>query len=398
IASPNYMFGIYDGDGSAFNLSGPPGSAQAEAFFEDWFASNGLNSVPTEFSGRSDYGPFLDAGIPAGGLFTGAEVEKTEEEAALFGGTAGVAFDPNYHQVGDNYTNLNFEAFVANTKAIAAAVAEYGTSFESIPAGNSTTKVKRSSSGVKRSGSSHCNHDHPKELLHLGERTLRLEHHPLHNLRRASRQVKDEYEKEMLLHAKATIYLEAGNETNTLIIMSVAFAYVPFLGRLKHVRVRMDYDSGKKIVLIRYPSARHFCRTVVRRFPDILTLEVYFGVYLPALEVLLNRRFFTLDDFFNMGLGPSKAQQKFQVNMLLRGHLWDAARITDPEGRVMRHLMDFLYNHPENTITYKGTLSDDADGWYGMHLETWSAGTFNYDAIFAEYEAFVEDSQRLYVG
>ncbi|KAI7473459.1 hypothetical protein KC357_g5510 [Hortaea werneckii] len=165
IASPNYMFGIYDGDGSAFNLSGPPGSAQAEAFFEDWFASNGLNSVPTEFSGRSDYGPFLDAGIPAGGLFTGAEVEKTEEEAALFGGTAGVSFDPNYHQVGDNYTNLNFEAFVANTKAIAAAVAEYGTSFDSIPAGNSTTKVKRSPSGVKRRGSSHCNHDHPKELL-----------------------------------------------------------------------------------------------------------------------------------------------------------------------------------------------------------------------------------------
>ena len=82
IASPNYMFGIYDGDGSAFNLSGPPGSAQAEAFFEDWFASNGLNSVPTEFSGRSDYGPFLDAGIPAGGLFTGAEVEKTEEEVS----------------------------------------------------------------------------------------------------------------------------------------------------------------------------------------------------------------------------------------------------------------------------------------------------------------------------
>ncbi|KAI6915169.1 hypothetical protein KC334_g176, partial [Hortaea werneckii] len=165
IASPNYMFGIYDGDGSAFNLSGPPGSAEAEAFFEDWFAANGLNSVPTEFSGRSDYGPFLDAGIPAGGLFTGAEVEKTEEEAALFGGTAGVAFDPNYHAVGDNYTNLNFEAFVANTKAIAAAVAEYGTSFDSIPAGNSTTKVKRSPSGVKRRGSRLCNHDHAKNLL-----------------------------------------------------------------------------------------------------------------------------------------------------------------------------------------------------------------------------------------
>ncbi|KAI7288678.1 hypothetical protein KC352_g4173 [Hortaea werneckii] len=160
----------------------------------------------------------------------------------------------------------------------------------------------------------------------------------------------------------------------------------------------MDYDSGKRIVLIRYPHARHFCRTVLRRFPDILTLEIYFGVYLLALEVLLNRGFFTLDDFFNMGLVPSKAQQKFQVNMLLRGHLWDPARITDSEGRVMRHLLDFIYNHRENTITYKGTLSNNGDGWYGMHLETWSAGSFNYEAIVDEYEASIEDSQRMYLG
>ena len=89
----------------------------------------------------------------------------------------------------------------------------------------------------------------PITYRHLGETTLRLEHHPLHNLRRVSRQVKDEYEKEMLLHAKVTIFLDAGNETNTLIFMSVALAYVPLLGRVKHVRVRMDYDSGKRIVL-----------------------------------------------------------------------------------------------------------------------------------------------------
>ncbi|KAI6847052.1 hypothetical protein KC332_g3339 [Hortaea werneckii] len=211
-------------------------------------------------------------------------------------------------------------------------------------------------------------------------------------------QVKDEYEKEMLLRAKVTIYLDAGNETNTLIFMSVAFAHVPCLGRVKHVRVQMDYESSKRIVLIRYPSARHFCRTVVRRFPGILTLEVYFGVYLPNLEVLLNRGFFTLDDFFNMGLIPSSAQQKFSVNMLLRTALWDPARLLDSEGRVMRHLMDFIYNHRENTITYKGTLSNDGDGWFGMHLETWSAGHFNYEAILGEHDASVEDSQRFYLG
>jgi hypothetical protein len=42
------------------------------------------------FDGRSDYGPFLAVGIPSGGLFTGAEKIKTEEQAARYGGTAGI--------------------------------------------------------------------------------------------------------------------------------------------------------------------------------------------------------------------------------------------------------------------------------------------------------------------
>ncbi|OJD29048.1 aminopeptidase y [Diplodia corticola] len=134
IASPNYFLGIYDGDGSAFNLSGPTGSAEAEALFEGYFASKDVPSQPTEFSGRSDYGPFLDVGVAAGGLFTGAEEIKTEEEAALYGGTAGVAYDANYHRVGDTVDNLNLEAFLINTRAIAHAVATYAESFDTLPA------------------------------------------------------------------------------------------------------------------------------------------------------------------------------------------------------------------------------------------------------------------------
>ena len=133
IASPNYILGVYDGDGSAFNLSGPPGSAEVEHFLEGFFQENDVPSVPTEFSGRSDYGPFLAKNIPAGGLFTGAEVNKTAEEAALFGGEAGVAYDVNYHKVGDTFDNLNFEAFEINAKAIAAVVANYGNDWQDIP-------------------------------------------------------------------------------------------------------------------------------------------------------------------------------------------------------------------------------------------------------------------------
>lgn len=86
VASPNFGYFIYDGDGSAFNLTGPPGSDHIEHTFENFFVSAKLKSAPTEFNGRSDYGPFLDVGIPAGGLFTGAEGNKTAEEAGWYVG------------------------------------------------------------------------------------------------------------------------------------------------------------------------------------------------------------------------------------------------------------------------------------------------------------------------
>ncbi|KAK4221875.1 hypothetical protein QBC38DRAFT_491150 [Podospora fimiseda] len=133
IASPNYVYGIYDGDGSAFNLTGPAGSDVIEKDFEDFFKSKKTPSIPSEFSGRSDYAGFIQNGIPSGGLFTGAEVLKTEEQAKLFGGQAGVSYDPNYHKAGDTVDNLAWDAFVLNTKAIAHSVAKYAVSWKGMP-------------------------------------------------------------------------------------------------------------------------------------------------------------------------------------------------------------------------------------------------------------------------
>lgn len=134
IASPNYVYAIYDGDGSAFNLTGPAGSDVLERDFEAFFKKNRKASVPTSFDGRSDYAAFIENGIPSGGLFTGAEVLKTEEEAKLFGGQAGVAYDVNYHKAGDTVDNLALDAFELNTKAIADSVAKYALSFKTLPA------------------------------------------------------------------------------------------------------------------------------------------------------------------------------------------------------------------------------------------------------------------------
>jgi Zn-dependent M28 family amino/carboxypeptidase len=70
VGSPNFVRFVHDGDGSATPLAGPNGSKNIEQVFLSYFADQGLPTEPTAFSGRSDYGPFIAVGIPAGGLFT----------------------------------------------------------------------------------------------------------------------------------------------------------------------------------------------------------------------------------------------------------------------------------------------------------------------------------------
>ncbi|WP_448318259.1 M28 family metallopeptidase, partial [Streptomyces sp. CO7] len=127
IASPNAAQFVYDGDDSdgAGEGPGPAGSAQVERGINDFLDSRGLRHLGADFDGRSDYGPFIEAGIPAGGTFTGAEGVKTEEMAALFGGTAGKPFDACYHQACDDLDNISMKAFEVNIDVIAHAVGSY---------------------------------------------------------------------------------------------------------------------------------------------------------------------------------------------------------------------------------------------------------------------------------
>ena len=101
VGSTNYVRFVYDGD------AGPNGSGVVEDVFLDYFASQGLPVEPTDFDGRSDYGPFIDVGIPAGGLFTGAEGVKTPEQEDVYGGTAGISYDPCYHAACDDIDNVD---------------------------------------------------------------------------------------------------------------------------------------------------------------------------------------------------------------------------------------------------------------------------------------------------
>ncbi|WP_167046174.1 M28 family peptidase [Salinibacterium sp. ZJ454] len=149
VGSTNFVRFVYDGDGDAFGTKGPKGSDVVEDVFVDFFASQGLASEPTAFDGRSDYFGFINNGIPAGGLFTGAEDPKTVEQAAIYGGTAGAPLDPCYHQACDTIDNVNLEVLEQMADAIAHATLTFAETTSAIPgtakgggAGNTNLQFK----------------------------------------------------------------------------------------------------------------------------------------------------------------------------------------------------------------------------------------------------------------
>lgn len=149
IALSNHVFFVYDGDDSdgVGAGPGPAGSAAIKTLFESYYRAWNLPFKGTDFSGRSDYGPFIAAGIPSGGLFTGAEGVKTAEEAALWGGTAGIAYDPCYHLACDAYANLNPFALDVNTDAAAFATLSLAMNTSAVNGGKGKGNFKANGSG-----------------------------------------------------------------------------------------------------------------------------------------------------------------------------------------------------------------------------------------------------------
>ncbi|MGW6734673.1 M28 family metallopeptidase [Streptomyces sp. NPDC055013] len=113
IGSPNAGYFVYDDDPAI------------EKTFKDYYAGLGVaTEIETEGDGRSDHAPFKSAGVPVGGLFTGASRTKTAAQAAKWGGTSGQSFDRCYHSSCDNTSNINDTALNRNSDAVAYAVWE----------------------------------------------------------------------------------------------------------------------------------------------------------------------------------------------------------------------------------------------------------------------------------
>jgi Zn-dependent M28 family amino/carboxypeptidase len=130
LASPNPGYFTYDGDQSLPpDARGQPvvpeGSAGIERTLVAYLKSAGKTAQDTSFDGRSDYDGFTLAGIPAGGLFSGAEGKKSDEQAKLWGGTANEPFDPNYHSKTDTLDHIDRTSLGINGGGVAYAVALY---------------------------------------------------------------------------------------------------------------------------------------------------------------------------------------------------------------------------------------------------------------------------------
>jgi Zn-dependent M28 family amino/carboxypeptidase len=136
IGSPNYFFGVYDADQSTFPAPAgvpiPPGSEAIEDVYESYYTLVGEPYDDSEFSGRSDYQAFINNGIPAAGLFTGAEVRKTAEQQAIWGGMTGEQFDPCYHEACDTFANNNDHALQVNSDLVAFAQLTFAYSTETV--------------------------------------------------------------------------------------------------------------------------------------------------------------------------------------------------------------------------------------------------------------------------
>ena len=134
LASENYALFVYDGDGSdTTDGAGPNGSGNVEDIFVDYFASQGWPTYPTALDGRSDYDSFAAVGIPVGGLFTGADGVKTEEQELIYGGEAGENYDRNYHTPDDTLANADLGALDLMSDGVAHAVLTFAMTTSAVP-------------------------------------------------------------------------------------------------------------------------------------------------------------------------------------------------------------------------------------------------------------------------
>jgi Zn-dependent M28 family amino/carboxypeptidase len=125
VASPNGMLQRY---GPHSPPAFPTGSDIVDKVLEEGFRLIGAPSHAGEandMSGSSDHEGFRLLGIPIGGIFSGASQIKTPEHAVLYGGTAGLPYDPCYHQACDTLDNIHWGLLEISGKVVSHSILKW---------------------------------------------------------------------------------------------------------------------------------------------------------------------------------------------------------------------------------------------------------------------------------
>jgi Zn-dependent M28 family amino/carboxypeptidase len=96
------------------------GSSEITDFLEQALVTAGTGAERLDLGGSSDHLSFQQAGVPTGGIFSGASELKTDEEASEFGGQADQPLDACYHLTCDTPENVDADQVATFASAAAA--------------------------------------------------------------------------------------------------------------------------------------------------------------------------------------------------------------------------------------------------------------------------------------
>jgi aminopeptidase S len=128
------MLGSPNGGRLVYADSGAPsGSDRITRLFAEYFDNRKLTHEELDLGGASDHFSFAQAGIPTGGLFSGANMTKTGEEATRFGGTSGALMDACYHRACDRTDGVDVPLLEEMSQAAAYAAGALASGAVTLP-------------------------------------------------------------------------------------------------------------------------------------------------------------------------------------------------------------------------------------------------------------------------
>jgi Zn-dependent M28 family amino/carboxypeptidase len=131
VGSKNFVPFVYEGSASGGAMP-PPGSDEIERVFMRYFVARGQRGIRAGLGGGSDHAPFARAGIPVGGLFTGADEDKSAAQRAAFGGRAGEPYDACYHRSCDTLANVDVGLATRLARAAAFAIGQFASDVSAV--------------------------------------------------------------------------------------------------------------------------------------------------------------------------------------------------------------------------------------------------------------------------